>query len=90
MDPYRGIVKIECSLQTCPHKMTGNNIQPQCMGCDLAITSIVNLEGKPVFVLRLPERGNAWDITRHCAENIEIVAEKRVIKKKKTNSKQEG
>ena len=52
MDPYRGIVKIECDLKKCAYKTAGSDVRPPCLGCDKARVSILDLEGEEIFTLK--------------------------------------
>jgi len=57
MKTYRGLIDIGCGRgpKACPQKYQ-NNIQADCLNCDLAAVAVVDFDRKPLAVLN---RGQA-------------------------------
>lgn len=56
MTPYRGIIRISCSLKkaNCPRKMV-ENMKPECLSCENALTEVLDLDGNVIYEYRSPE-----------------------------------
>lgn len=55
MKPCKGIVKIECERKKggCLRNLK-RDVEPGCMDCPDAKTTVVDLEGKPLFEYKSP------------------------------------
>ena len=55
MTPYKGLIEIKCERKKggCLRNLR-HNVQPGCMDCPDAKTTIIDLEGKPLFEYKSP------------------------------------